>query len=376
MQNIDDVVYPFLQEAADISSSEYDVLTEDTKINTVKEATKSIMGNIRNCLDSIDSAALLEINKTRGNIKLYSRLNKIQSATTILSNIVTSDSNATPQVKDYATAVSSALYNLNACAPTFKEAYRRKNTVMILQYVSVVLSIIVSLSYLTSNCIDYTDPSNLKLKTKIKMTEIKAIKSLKNFNESVIDGRFNQTQKEIDNLKEYYNEYTPKELSTIYEAIDIVDFLNNGINSFISSIDKNGKISGIIYKFLGIITTVMSLRNTFYSVYNSKTKITDMLNHIDDFLNINQLSSYGKFMNNNNKITSSIEKAEDATNAEISSEDKQIVNAVANTPTSTSVFTTFTPQEQEITPAIDASATAVANDAKDTVQDTFKDFNF
>lgn len=366
MSKVDYTLYTFLVEEAKMSLSEFNVLTEETKLNFVTEIANEVLENIKNKMATLD---LTSINKTRGEIKNFTDLDVIQNTVLKLTNLVNGTlETIDPKLIQYVKEIAVSIKNLSKYSYLFKEAYRNKKTILILRYQSIIMSIISALSYLVSVSIDFKDANHLKIKDKISVEEIAPISSLIEFNRSVENGTFGTEIKDVDTLREFYSEYTVQELSTIYEAVDIVTLINNGINSF-SNFLNNGNRNNILLKAAGIIVLILSLRQAFYAIANSKNKISDMIGHLKQFLNIQNntsLSSLTRFITFNNKNVINQEKASEITSQEINSENKNIISAVKNKPTVSDTVTDFVPQQ--ISDNSEEEATKQSN--------IFADFNF
>ena len=76
MSKVDYTLYTFLVEEAKMSLSEFNVLTEETKLNFVTEIANEVLENIKNKMATLD---LTSINKTRGEIKNFTDLDVIQN---------------------------------------------------------------------------------------------------------------------------------------------------------------------------------------------------------------------------------------------------------------------------------------------------------
>lgn len=372
MNKLDTLLYEIYANENNFNVSQCALLTEDVKENTIKELASSVLNNIKEKMSDIDTT---NINKSRGEIKNYINLGIVQKGLTSLTALVQSSmESVNPLLPKYLKEIVTTLYNLNKYSVQFKNAYRDKKTIMMLKYQSIILSIIASLSYLISVSIDVKDANTIKLKKNIEIEEILPIHSLMEFNKSVENGLLDSELHESTVLRNFFIEYSVSELSTIYEAVDIISLLNNGIAAFNNNFIHNPGRNGLLLKVLGIVIAILSLRETLYAIYNSKNKISDYINNIKTFLNLNSipsLSGLSKFVSFNNKSATDAENATKITKAEISSENNQIINTVKNSPTELGGFED----------AINSTASYVPSETAETVTKEDKpaeafDFNF
>lgn len=347
MTDRDRAIYGFLSESAEISLDEYDSLTEEFKENTAKEMSKTILDNIRRKLGGID---VTDIDRSRGEIKNYPELGAIQNALAKLKMISEQDSeNMNSEFSGYIETVIDSIKNLSKTAPEFKEAYRSKKTLLMLKYQSVVLAILASVSYLVSVGIDFKDPGNLKLKQNIDLSDVAPLRSLSDFNRSVDNGDFHDFQEGVATLRNFYCEYSPADMMTICEAVNVVDFINNGVSALTQNIRNNGRASAMIYKISSLIILLLSLRSSFYSIAQCKTKVSDYLNQIKAFVNIDNLpslSALSRFITMNNKVASNEVDATKAADNEIQNEDRRIITVAKDTPSALDAITAFMPKPE------------------------------
>lgn len=347
MTDRDRIIYAFLSESAEMSIDEYDSLTEEFKENAAKEMSKTILDNIRRKLGGID---VTDIDRSRGEIKNYPELGTVQSALSKLKTIISQDSeNPNSAIEGYVDVTIDAIKNLSKEAPVFKEAYRSKKTLLMLKYQSVVLSILASVSYLVSVGVDFKDPENLKLKQRIDVTETAPLKTLADFNKSVDNGDLQSFQEGVATLRNFYCEYSPADMMTICEAVNVVDFINNGVAALTQNIRNNGRASAMIYKISSLIVLLLSLRSSFYSIGECKTKVSDYLNQIKTFVNIDNLpsiSALSRFITTNNKVAANEEEATKTAQNEITNEDRRIITVAKDTPSALDAITAFMPKPE------------------------------
>ena len=365
MTKLDTILYEFLVENGIMAAGEFRLLSEEVKTETVLQVAHDVLNTVQAKIKDVDTVS---INKSRGEIKNFSDLKTVQDSVTRLTNMAYSYAeNIPPELPKYLKEITKSIYNLNKYAPQFKEAYRSKKTLVILRYQSVILSIISSLSYIISVVIDFKNPNAIGFKPNMRIEEILPIRSVIDFNTSIENGSFDAALRDTATLREFFVEYSVEEMSTIYEAVDIVNLINNGIDSF-SNFFNNGNRNGVIFKVLGIIMIILSLRDVFYTLYNSRTKIAEKMQQLRTFLNVDKLPSTNavtKFITFNNKNASEMELSSKEAEREISTENKEIISNVKNRPSEfDATADTFIPAKtDEKAPAIKTS-------------DIFADFNF
>lgn len=334
MNEMNNVLYDFLVESSLITRSEFMTLEEEVKKETVKELVTGILDNIKDKIPDNDTTL---IDKSRGNIKNFINLPEIQNSVTRLSNLVLSTDEYFPGLSIYVNTIIEAIKNLNKYVNEFKNAYREKKTVLMLQYQSVILSLITSISYLISVAVDCKDPNNIRLKQNFTIEDIAPLKSLTDFNKAVTDGRFQTYLKDTDTLREFYTEYSVEEYKIIYEAPDIIGLIKTGLENFSRNTTGNGKVMQILYKVAGVVMLILSLRQVFYTINNNKYKISEYLGNIKSFLNLGNLnqSTILKFNAFNNRSPYDLETATKETENEIAIENKDfLMKAKTAIPTS------------------------------------------
>jgi hypothetical protein len=284
-----------------MAAGEFQLLSEEVKTETALQIAHDVLQSVQSKMKDTDTTV---INKSRGEIKNLTDLKTIQDTVTRLTNMAFSYAEMIPpELPKYLKEITKSIYNLNKYAPQFREAYRSKKTLIMLRYQSVILSIISSLSYIVSVVIDFKNPNSIGFKPNMHIEEILPIKAVIDFNASIDNGSFDAALRDTATLREFFVEHSVEDMATIYEAVDIVNLINNGINSF-SNFFNNGNRNGVIFKVLGIVMIILSLRDVFYTLYNSRTKIAEKMQQLRTFLNTDKLSTANavtKFISFNNK---------------------------------------------------------------------------
>lgn len=337
MMNAENILYEFLVGSNFISNAEFEELTESSKMESLKEITKEVLSNILSRLSTVDTTP---IDRSRGDIRQFSSLELIQEAIQTLISICRKYDLGTAKVEVPQSVFMSletivtAIKNLNNYSDSFKEAYRNKKTLLMLQYQSVIISIVTELSYIISSVIDVKD-GKLDIRNRINYTQTNYYHSLKTFNDSVKDGSFNKTVSDVKLVREFFTEVSNEYTTTILEAGDIMSMIVDGIKGFYSSFDSNGRLTGLIYKAAGVIVLVLSLRGVFYTLYRCSNKIQDSLNNIKNFVNFKELpnnNTINKFISFNHKNSKDVENASNLASQEIKTENKELSTEIKQTP--------------------------------------------
>ena len=323
MTKLDALLYEFYVIESGMPVGEFNLLTEDMKTESIIEIANEVLQSIKKKLSDIDT---LCIDRSRGDIRNFQELKILQDTITKLANLAFSSKDiVNPKLPQYLKEITTAITNINKYSAQYKEAYRSKKTLMILNYQAIILSIIASLSYLVSANVDFKD-ANIKLKPNAEIVEILPLKSIIEYNRAVDNGFVNEMFKDSALLREFFIEYTPEQLSTIYEATDIIGMINSGIDAFTSFIDNPNR-NGIIFKVLGIVMVILSLRDIFYTLSNSRTEIMEKIQSLKTFLNIDKLpstSALTRFITFNNKNVSDAIYTSNTAEKEISAENREI----------------------------------------------------
>jgi len=369
MTKLDNLLYGFLVEESGMQIGEFKSLTEEFKSDVVIEIANTVLANIKSKLDSGDTFL---IDRSKGDIKNFPELSVIQDTLSKINNIIQSvqngfdEASVNPLIIAYIKEITNAIINLHKMAPQYKDAYRTKKTLLIMSYQSVVLSIISSLSYLISVAVDFKDQNLFKLKANPQIEEILPYKSLVNYNNSINNGAFTSAARDVVTLREFYNEYSIEQMSTILEAIEIVPMINKGIDAF-SNFIGNNKRNGIIFKVLGIVMIILSLRDTFYSLYTSRIKLADKLSSLKSFIDpskIPSISALSRYITFNNKNAAESVYSSNVAKKEIADENKEIINMVKSQESENAFIPEPTVSEPQTT------------EPAQSVENIFADFNF
>lgn len=356
LKNTERLLKSYLTEDCKMPLKEYMTLTEDVKVESVREIAARLLKVVEEKIVSIDTTAA---DRSRGDIKQLKELSILQDAITQLETLIERDEHSVPEYNEAVSTIIKSILYINQYSGVFKEAYRNKKTVMILKYQSLILSIISSVSYLISAIVDFKG-DNLKLKVLSQdILNFAPLKSLKTFVKSVDNGEFKTITKDINTLREYYLEIPVEKMSTILEANETIDTVITGVKNIFNQISDGsmgGKITELLYKAIGVIVTLFSIRDTFYTLFRMKSRVSDMTANIQNFANINNgggiLSKLGHFAN---KFRTDAEYGSDMSRREIEDEDKKLLGQVKQAQVSSLISREPDPEELVSNPVIDTA---------------------
>ena len=155
------------------------------------------------------------------------------------------------------------------------------------------------------------------------MKEIAPIRTLIEFNRSIEKGEYRKMVKSVNEMHEVYPFADNRPLN---ESSDVINMVLDGIKSFSSSVNTNGKFIDYLYKAAGIVTLIISLREVFYALYRSKSKISEITSHIDGFAGIGNASPsiLSKLSNFASRFKIEAEESTKLARREIEMEDREI----------------------------------------------------
>jgi len=334
-KNAEFLLKSYLTEDCGMPIKEYVCLSEDTKNVTVKEIAQSLLSSIEGKLSSVDTSVA---DRSRGDIKQLVQQLPIQDAISKLESIIERDENSRPEYSDAINTVIKSILYINQYSQVFKDAYRNKKTVMILKYQSLILSVISTVSYLIASIIDFSN-NEVKLKTTAQeISEFAPLQSLRTFNRSVDNGEFKILTRDSDALREYYLEVPVETMSKILEAYEYVPMIIDGVKNIYSKLNDSGtanKMVGYLYKAIGVITLLFSIRDVIYTLFRMKNKVNDMTNLINNFTNLNNggnvLNKISQFVN---KFKVDAEYGSEMSQREIEDENRRTLSQVRSIQTS------------------------------------------
>lgn len=307
-------------------------INEETKNATLKETISTILKSISEKIASLDVDF---INKTSGDVKRLHGVEGVYDSVYQLETLVDRAlSKINPEIVDAVQQISTTFFYLNQYSAQFKDAYRNKKTAIILKYQSLVLSIISGTSYLISVLVDFSN-GDIELKNNIKFEYIAPLKALKEFNQSAKSGEFRTMLRDVQVIRESFNENFPDgkvvQGDTINEGVmDVANTIINGLKNFYNNLDRGGKMTGILYRTAGFVATIFSVREALYTLSNMRSKARDLMDMLSVFGNPSGLSGtmFNKISNFANKFKLEAEYANDMAKRDISSEDRNIIRDV------------------------------------------------
>lgn len=342
-----ELVDQYLRETKAFNDKEILNLSEDVKGLAIKDAIKTILDQIEERSKDLD---LTPVNRTKGDIRQLKELESIQNAITNLEEMIQrAEKQVTPELKYYLSEVIKALYNLRDYSYDFKEAYKNRKILMILKYQSLVLSVFSSVSYLISVLINFSE-DDIDLQDAPKYEEIAPIRTLIDFNKSIERGEYRKMVKSVNEMHELYPFSDNRPLN---ESSDVINMVLDGLKSFSSSVNTNGKFIDYLYKAAGIVTLIMSLREIFYAFYRTKSKVSEITSQIEGFAGIGSANSsiLSKLSNFASKFKIEAEESTKLARREIEMEDREIGMAAR-------------------------SSVSIAKKEPQTIAQDFSDFNF
>lgn len=288
MKNSDKILYTFLVESKECCEREFKNLNEDVKVESIRVVAKELMQSIIEVSNSINTAP---IDQSKGDIKNFRWLQDLQNAINQLEAIIerAKETHVLLTTKEYISTIIKAMYNLNKYNMIFKDAYRTKKSILILRYQSVVMSIVSSVAYLFSALLDFSN-NNVTVRDQIRCEETSALRTLKLFNQSCDSGEIKIISNDVNNIREFYNEIPKDKMNQLLEAGDVFSMVIDGVKNFYNNLDTGGKVTNLIYKSVGIIVALISIREIFYAFSRSRYNLTDLLNNIKNFTNLSSVS--------------------------------------------------------------------------------------
>lgn len=326
MKNSDIFLYSLLVESERLDKDQFESLTEESKIDTIRDIASTILKTIQ---EKLSNAETTLIDKSKGDIHQFREFEAINNAIQTLDSIIDRSSSAiNPELVKYFRLVSKSVLYLNQYAPQFKDAYRNKKTLLILKYQSIILSIISSVSYLVSVMIDFSN-DNITLNANPKYDVIAPMRSLEAFIKSVDSGEFRIILRDVQVVRESFDE-NKKDGEVISEGVGLQSVIA-GLKNLYGTLDQGGKLTGIIYKAAGSLALIFSLREVFYSMGNMRTKMSDILDSLKSFSNLGGMTQgiLGKLGKFSSQLKVDSEFASEMADREINSEDRGVATLVS-----------------------------------------------
>ena len=333
MKNSETILYNYLVESSDMTKDEVIDLNEDVKIDSLKSVASKILKSIYDSAGNLDTTP---IDASRGDIRRLRELEYIQNILERIDRYTSSLPSVDKKLEEYYGAVTKAIGNLYKNADAFKDAYRMKNTVLVLNYQSIVLAICEAVNYMSSKVFNLTNRV-VELNNNAKLEDTTALKTLIDFNKSVLTSDFGKSVRDVNMMREFYVEIDSQTMRTILEAGDIMETIMNGVSNIYRNLDQGGKTTNLIYKAAGIITSLLSVREIFYAISKSRFKIQEMYDSLKMFATVGlpgtASSMFNKLLQFSNRFVPDVEENTKVAAREVVSQDSDISKEIKSNAT-------------------------------------------
>lgn len=308
--------------------ADVEVLVESTKTATTSEMAASILNNISEKINKLD---LIQIFKSKGDIKSYINLNELQEAIQALESMAAEYK--LEDLRAYTNKVVQALVNLNKMANDYKDAFRNKKVLLMTHYAGILQSIIACTAYLVSVSCDVSMNGEINPKNNIKIDNLLYFTALNNFNSQVASNSMKGVVRDVAIMRECYTELSAENLHMITEANDMVDTLIAGAKDMYErlrgAVDGNGMLARLIYKASGIIMLILSLRDSFYTSFRMNTDLSAIVDYISAFAKSQMIGSGSRINNFSRMLSTEMEAASDDAQADVRDEDRAVVQSIS-----------------------------------------------
>ena len=202
-----------------------------------------------------------------------------------------------------------------------------KKTVLVLKYQSIVLAICEAVNYMSSKVFNLTNRV-VEFNNNAELEDTTALKTLIDFNKSVLTSDFGKSVRDVNMMREFYVEIDSQTMRTILEAGDIMETIMNGVSNIYRNLDQGGKTTNLIYKAAGIITSLLSVREIFYAISKSRFKIQEMFDSLKMFATVGlpgtASSMFNKLLQFSNRFVPDVEENTKVAAREVVSQDSDI----------------------------------------------------
>lgn len=333
--NRDSFVKEFLSETGVFTKEEAVSLSEEAKDATISNVASKVISDIMDKMGDISGT--ISIDKSRGDIRHFQDLQYLQNAVTKLETILESAEFSNPEVqkaKSIVHDIIKTLMYINQYRDIFKAAYASKKTVLMLKYKELMIAVYTAVGYLISAIVDFKNEIP-GLKSSFRIEDISVVKALQSFNQSVDNGHFKTMIKDTVMVREAYIELPISELSAITEASDIVGTISDGLKNFFNDIDKGGKLSNVLYKAVGLLVLLISMREVLYTVCRTRFKFADIADNVKQFAAFDTHKISDAFKGFASKFAADVETASTIANREVISQNKSVADDIKELPQST-----------------------------------------
>lgn len=344
MMNKTQFLKQFLSESGIFTEEDVISLSEETKDASISEIATEVIRELLNKLQAIDDQIVID--KSKGDIRHFGDIQYLQNAITKLETIieVSPMTSEAAKAKEYVQDIIKTLMYLNQYKDVFKAAYASKKTVIIMKYKELMMAIYSSVAYLMSTIVDFTSEVP-GLKSSFDLKEIAPIQALKNFNTMANNGQFKKAITDVVFVRESFTEIPVEDLYSLTEAEGILDTITTGLNNFINGIQNNPTLTNILYKAMGILVLLISMREVIYTIYRSRHKFSDVIDSVKQFSLFDTHKISDKFKSFVNRYAVDVETASDVASRETVDQNKSLAKDIKALPPVSGLSSTTLPNE-------------------------------
>jgi hypothetical protein len=235
------------------------------------------------------------------------------------------------KAREYVQDIIKTIMYLNQYKDVFKAAYASKKTVIIMKYKELMMAIYSAVAYLISTIVDFSSEVP-GLKKSFELTEITPIQSLKAFNATANNGQFKKAIEDVVYIRESFTEIPVEDLYKLTEAEGILDTIATGLGNFIDGIQNNPNLTNILYKALGILVLLISMRDVIYTIFRSRHKFSDLIDNVKQFSLFDTHKMNDKFKSFVNKYGADVETASEVATRETQDQNKSLAKDIKALP--------------------------------------------
>lgn len=320
------ILKEFLTETNILTESEFDLLSESARNQTIKELTQKFLTKLSTNLSKVN---VKMINASRGDISKLKMIDDIQTAISKLESLEYTDRTVlSPIAKDNINVITKSFMRLREKSSFFKEAYREKKVLLISYYQVLVIALIRSASYVISASTTSAN-GKLEIKSNVSIIETGDIRTLRKFVEDGNNSVFQKGITSVNNFREAFFEISD-EFYGLLENGDIIKMVTDGISNIVNSLDRGGTLTRFLYDASGILMILLSMRDVVYSAIRSVFSNFDLLTYLKGFINFDKLSvaEMSNVVSTNNRIEKDTVEVARLVDREISNENDQIKSMI------------------------------------------------
>ena len=334
----------FLSESGIFTEEDVISLSEETKDSSIAAIATSVIKELMTKIQAIDDQIIID--KSKGDIRHFGDIQYLQNAITKLETIieVSPMTESAAKAKEYVQDIIKALMYLNQYKDVFKAAYASKKTVIIMKYKELMMAIYSAVAYLMSTVVDYSSEVP-GLKNSFDIKEIAPIQALKNFNSMANNGQFKKAITDVIFVRESFTEIPVEDLYSLTEAEGILDTITTGLNNFINGIQNNPTLTNVLYKAMGILVLLISMREVIYTIYRSRYKFSDVVDSVKQFSLFDTHKISDKFKSFVNRYSADVETASEVASRETVDQNRILAKDVKALPPVSGISSTTLPTE-------------------------------